>query len=63
MSEIFSGKPGKFVELNDTISGFQALLSGEGDAFPENSFYMVGDLNEAFEQGRKMAAEASENMG
>lgn len=63
MSEIFSGKPGKFVELNETISGFQALLNGEGDAFPENSFYMVGDLNEAFEQGRRMAAEANETIG
>jgi F0F1-type ATP synthase beta subunit len=49
MSEVFSGKPGKFVELPQTISGFNALLSGEGDAYPEAAFYMVGDLEEAFE--------------
>lgn len=59
MSEIFSGKPGKFVELNDTIEGFEALLNGEGDAYPEAAFYMVGHLKEAFEQGKQMAAEAA----
>ncbi len=49
MSEVFSGKPGRFVELNDTIDGFQALLSGEGDPYPEAAFYMVGSLKEAFD--------------
>jgi len=51
MSEVFSGKKGKFVLLKDTIEGFGALLSGEGDLYPEAAFYMVGDLKEAFEQG------------
>lgn len=60
MSEVFSGKPGKFVELNETIEGFQALLQGEGDAYPEAGFYMVGNLKEAFEQGKSIAAEANE---
>jgi len=60
MSEIFSGKPGRFVELNETIEGFQALLNGEGDPYPENAFYMVGNLKEAFEQGKALAAEAAE---
>ena len=59
MSEIFSGKPGKFVELNQTIEGFQALLQGEGDLYPEAAFYMVGNLKEAFENGQRMAKEAA----
>jgi F0F1-type ATP synthase beta subunit len=40
MSEVFSGRKGKFVSLNDTIVGFKALLDGEGDEYPENAFYM-----------------------
>ena len=40
MSEVFSGKPGKLVEMADTIEGFGSLLEGAGDEFPENSFYM-----------------------
>jgi len=60
MSEVFSGKPGRFVELNDTIDGFNELLSGGGDAYPEAAFYMVGTLKEAFEQGRGIAKEAGE---
>ena len=58
MSEVFSGKPGKFVPLNETIDGFSALLSGAGDEYPESAFYMVGNLEEAFENGRKLAAES-----
>jgi len=52
MSEVFSGKPGKFVDLNDTIEGFGSLLEGAGDDYPEASFYMTGTIKEAFEQGR-----------
>ncbi len=59
MSEVFSGKKGKFVLLKDTIEGFGALLAGEGDLYPEAAFYMVGDLKEAFEQGQRMAKEAA----
>lgn len=58
MSEVFSGKPGKFVELQETIDGFGALLEGQGDEYPEGAFYMTGNLKEAFEQGRKMAEAA-----
>jgi len=54
MAEMFSGMPGRFVELADTIEGFGELLEGAGDEFPEQSFYMVGGLKEAFEKGRKM---------
>lgn len=59
MSEVFSGKPGKLVELSETIEGFGALLEGQGDEYPEGAFYMTGNLKEAFEQGRKMAEMAT----
>ena len=49
MSEIFSGKPGVFVELAETIEGFSALLQGAGDEFPESAFYMVGNLKTAID--------------
>lgn len=55
MSEVFSGKQGRLVELSETIEGFGALLEGQGDEYPEGAFYMVGNLKEAHEQGRKMA--------
>ena len=55
MSEVFSGKPGKLVELPETNEGFGSLLEGVGDEYPEGAFYMTGNLKEAFEQGRKMA--------
>lgn len=58
MSEVFSGKPGKLVPLNETIEGFTELLRGRGDEYPENSFYMVGNLNEALELGKKLASES-----
>jgi len=56
MAEMFSGMPGRFVELADTIEGFQSLLEGSGDDYPEASFYMVGGLKEGFEKGRKIEA-------
>jgi len=59
MSEVFTGNPGKFVTLDATIEGFSSLLQGAGDEYPENSFYMTGDLNEAFEKGRSLAAAAA----
>merc|ERR1712226_803624 len=61
MSEVFSGKPGKFVQLEDSIAGFEALLNGEGDSYPEQSFYMTGTFEEALEQGRKMILEAQQD--
>jgi len=54
MAEMFSGMPGRFVELADTIEGFSNLLEGSGDEYPENAFYMVGGLKEAYEKGRKI---------
>ena len=55
MSEVFSGLPGRFVSLNDTVVGFKALLEGEGDDFPEGAFYMMGTIEEALEEGRRLA--------
>ena len=54
MAEMFSGMPGRFVELADTIEGFGQLLEGAGDEYPEASFYMVGDIQSAFEKGNKL---------
>ena len=60
MSEVFSGRKGKFVDLQNNINGFNALLDGEGDDYPEAAFYMKGNLEEALEEGRQMAREAEE---
>jgi len=54
MAEMFSGMPGRFTELDDTIQGFTELLNGAGDDYPEQAFYMVGGLKEAFEKGRRI---------
>jgi F-type H+-transporting ATPase subunit beta len=56
MAEMFSGMPGRFTELSDCIDGFSSLLDGAGDDYPEQAFYMVGGLKEAFEKGRKIEA-------
>ena len=56
MSEVFSGRKGRFVSLEDTVSGFKALLEGEGDEYSEASFYMMGTMEEAIEEGRRLAA-------
>ncbi len=61
MSEAFSGKKGKFVKLEQTIDGFDALLKGEGDDYPENAFYMTGTLEEAIEEGVKLSMDAEGN--
>merc|ERR1712060_652891 len=58
MSEVFSGKKGVFVDLQDSIDGFGDLLTGAGDDYPENAFYMTGNLKLAFEQGKRIAAES-----
>lgn len=58
MAEAFSGKPGKVVQLADTIEGFNALLNGDGDDYPESAFYMTGTFAEAIERGKKMATDS-----
>src|SRR3978361_599091 len=59
VAEIFTGSPGKFVDLADTIKGFRAICEGKYDHLPEGAFYMVGNIEEAVEKGKKLAAEAA----
>jgi len=57
VAEIFTGKPGKFVSLEQTIEGFTGLLSGKYDDLPEQAFYMVGAIDEVMEKAEAMAKE------
>ncbi len=59
VAEVFTGSPGKLVDLADTIKGFQGLCEGRYDHLPEAAFYMVGTIEEAVEKGKKLAAEAA----
>ena len=55
----FTGSPGVFVNLEDTIKGFKGIVAGEYDEMPESAFYMVGTIEEALSKAQKMAAEAA----
>jgi len=55
---VFTGSPGKYVPLKDTIRGFKAIVDGEYDHLPEQAFYMVGGIEEAVEKAKKMAEKA-----
>src|SRR6266550_2937980 len=59
VAEVFTGSPGVFVNLEDTIKGFKGLVEGKYDHLPEAAFYMVGTIEEAVEKGKKLAAEAA----
>jgi len=59
VAEVFTGSPGVFVKLEDTIKGFKGIVAGDYDDMPESAFYMVGTIEEAVEKSRKMAAEAA----
>ncbi|TAN52724.1 MAG: F0F1 ATP synthase subunit beta, partial [Rhodospirillales bacterium] len=59
VAEVFTGSPGKLVNLEDTIKGFKGIVAGEYDHLPESAFYMVGNIEEAIEKAKKMAAEAA----
>lgn len=54
VAEVFTGSPGKYVSLKDTIRGFRGIVDGEFDALPEQAFYMVGTIDEAVEKAKKM---------
>jgi len=56
VAEVFTGAPGKYVSLKDTIAGFKAILAGEYDHMPEQAFYMVGGMDEAVAKAEKLAA-------
>ena len=56
VAEVFTGAPGKYVPLAETIRGFKMIVAGECDHLPEQAFYMVGTIDEAFEKAKKLAA-------
>jgi F-type H+-transporting ATPase subunit beta len=56
VAEAFTGTPGKFVSLKDTIKSFQEIVDGKHDSLPEQAFYMVGGVEEAVEKAKKMAS-------
>ncbi|WP_428311369.1 F0F1 ATP synthase subunit beta [Hydrocarboniphaga sp.] len=56
VAEVFTGSPGKYVSLKETIRGFRGIVDGQYDHLPEQAFYMVGTIDEAIEKGAKMAA-------
>jgi F-type H+-transporting ATPase subunit beta len=59
VAEVFTGAPGVFVDLADTIRGFKGLCDGKYDHLPEAAFYMVGTIEAAVEKGKRLAAEAA----
>lgn len=58
VAEVFTGSPGKYVSLKDTIRGFKAIVDGEYDHLPEQAFYMVGGIEEAVEKAKKLTEKA-----
>ena len=54
VAEVFTGSPGKYVSLKETIRGFKMIVNGECDSLPEQAFYMVGTIDEAFEKAKKI---------
>jgi len=59
VAEQFTGIPGKYVPLDKTIESFEAVMNGEYDHLPEQAFYMVGDIEEAVAQARKIEGQGS----
>jgi F-type H+/Na+-transporting ATPase subunit beta len=59
VAEVFTGSPGVFVKLEETIKGFKGIVAGDYDSLPEAAFYMVGTIDEAMAKAKKLAAEAA----
>jgi F-type H+/Na+-transporting ATPase subunit beta len=57
VSEVFTGRPGKYVKVADTVRGFKEILEGKHDNLPEQAFYMVGTIEDAVEEAKKMGAQ------
>ena len=57
VAEVFTGSPGKYVPLKETIRGFKEILEGKYDDLPENAFYMVGNIDEVIEKADKIKKE------
>ncbi len=60
VAEQFTGQPGEYVKIEDTVKGFKMIIDGELDHLPEGAFYMVGSIDEAIEKGEKLLAEDEE---
>ncbi len=56
VAEVFTGSPGKYVPLKETIRGFKMIVDGEADHLPEQAFYMVGGIDEAIKKAEEMGA-------
>ena len=54
VAETFTGSPGKYVSLKETLSGFKAIVNGDHDDLPEQAFYMVGGIDEVIEKSKDM---------
>jgi F-type H+/Na+-transporting ATPase subunit beta len=63
VAEQFTGTPGEYVKIEDTIKGFQEIIDGKHDELPEQAFYMVGTIENAVEKGRRLAGEADQEEG
>ena len=61
VAEQFTGTPGKYVKLEDTIRGFSEILEGKHDSLPEQAFYMVGPIEEAVEKAKTLTSESQES--
>ena len=55
VAEVFTGTPGAYVKLEDTVKGFAEILDGKHDDLPEQAFYMVGAIEQAVERGKQLA--------
>jgi F-type H+-transporting ATPase subunit beta len=54
VSEVFTGRPGKYVSMKETVRGFKEILEGKHDTLPEQAFFMVGNIDEAVEAAKKL---------
>ena len=59
VAEVFTGSPGKYVPLTETIRGFRGIVDGDYDHLPEQAFYMVGTIDEAVKKGEDMGKKAA----
>ena len=56
VAESFTGSPGKYVKMEDSVKGFREIIEGKHDELPEQAFYMVGTIEEVVEKAKKLAA-------
>ena len=58
VAEVFTGTPGKYVPIEETLKGFKGILNGDYDHIPEQAFYMVGTIDEALEKAKSLTEKA-----